>query len=73
VKKWLGGHTSKYYEICKAIVKVYLLNVDPRKQAVVLTGASCSGKSTIAGYLAAIFSSHTLSQNTGGFEDEMER
>jgi hypothetical protein len=74
VKEWLGGITSKYYEICQAMVKVYLNGGDKIvKGGVILHGASTSGKSTIADYMNLIFDAHMHSQNSGGFEDEMER
>ena len=43
------------------------------KYGVILYGSSCSGKSTIAKYMNSIFECHLLHQNTGGFQDEMER
>lgn len=59
VKEWLGGITSKYYEICQAMVKVYLSEeVKIVKGGVILHGASTSGKSTIADYMNLIFDAH---------------
>jgi hypothetical protein len=74
VKKWLGGITSKYYEVCKAMVTVYLSEgIKIVKGGVILYGASTSGKSTICDFMKLIFDAHMHSHNTGGFEDEMER
>ena len=58
----LGGHTSKYYQICQLMTKMYLLgDAEKKKRGLILSGAHNSGKSTIGRFISDIFDSHTLS------------
>ena len=61
VKTKLGSHTSKYYQICQLMTKMFLFGKpDKKRRGLVLTGAPNSGKSTISRFAGKIFSSHDL-------------
>ena len=70
----LGGHTSKYYQICQLMTRMYLQR-DPNKKrrCMILSGVGNSGKSTIARYVSEIFDSHILSQAEGVFQEKMDK
>ena len=58
----LGGPTSKYYQICKMMTKMYLTgDIRKKRRCIILSGVFNSGKSTIMRYASNIFDSHRLS------------